>query len=399
MTNRTWTGTSTAGIFWHSRCATTSDKGNAMKRHAYCLIVAALGIAGTAHAADVGRVLLAAGDTIAVRGTQPIKLTFGSAVQDKDVLQTGAGSSLQVRFVDESIVSMKESTELRIDEFQFSGKEDGSERAFFRLLKGGLRTITGLIGRSNHKSYQLSTTTASIGIRGTDYAVTLCQGDCRNNDGSAARDGLYGRTLGQSHGTNRIDVSNERDQKSFGINENFYVADSKSVVQPLLVAPDFVSNKLEGRKSNSSSGQSSSSGTEQASTGGVAGESRPNPTPEPLPQLPYVATQQLNDQGTVAVLPPANGFVVVYPTAAGITPSVLFDDDKLSGTFNALNQLTAYGSVGTFPGGSLNSGSITDTGSLTLSNGQTFAWGRWTGPTLVTVSGGSTISNVPVLFG
>ena len=91
-------------------------------------------------------------------------------------------------------------------------------------------------------------------MRGPDYAAVLCQGDCRNNDGTLAKDGLYGRTLGQSHGTNRIDVVNEKDQKSFGINENFYVADSKSVVQPLLVAPDFVSNKLEGRKQSSGSG-------------------------------------------------------------------------------------------------------------------------------------------------
>ena len=91
-----------------------------------------------------------------MRGNQTIKLTFGTAVQDKDVLRTGAASNLQVRsFADESIVSMKEASELRIDDYQVSGKEDGSERAFFRLIKGGLRTVTGLIGRANNKAYQI----------------------------------------------------------------------------------------------------------------------------------------------------------------------------------------------------------------------------------------------------
>ena len=265
-------------------------------------VIAALGISTAAHAADVGRVLLAAGDTVAIRGNQTVKLTFGTLVQDKDLLRTGAASNLQVRFIDESIVSMKEASELRIDEFQFSGKEDGKERGFFSLLKGGLRTVTGLIGRTNNANYKLSTTAATIGIRGTDYAATLCQGDCRNNDGSLAKDGLYGRAHGMSHGTNRIDVSNERDQKTFGINENFYVADAKSVVQPLLVAPDFVSSKLEGRKLGGGKGESGGSGTEQATTGGAAAESRPSTTPAPLPQLQFVATQDLGPQGTPAAV-------------------------------------------------------------------------------------------------
>ena len=363
-------------------------------------IIAALGFAGAAHAADVGRVLLAAGDTAAVRGNQTIKLTFGSTIQDKDVLRTGPASNLQVRFTDESIVSMKESSELRIDDFQFSGKEDGNERAFMRLLKGGLRTVTGLIGRANNKNYQMSTTTATIGIRGTDYALMLCQGNCRNNDGSLAKDGLYGRTLGQSHGTNRIDVTNERDQKSFGINENFYVADAKSVVERLLASPDFVSNKLEGRKQGGSqSGGTGGSGTEQATSGGAAGESRPSTTPDPLPQLQFVATQNLNTSGTVAVLPPANGFVVVFPLPGSLVGGVIFDDDRLSATGNSLNQLLSFGSLGTFPAGSLNGGSITNTGSLTMPDGQVFTWGQWNGPTLVTLSDGSTFAGAPVLFG
>src|SRR6185503_16746178 len=370
-----------------------------LPRIAVISIIAALGFAGATHAADVGRVLLAAGDTAALRGNETIKLTFGSPVQDKDVLRTGPASNLQVRFVDESIVSMKESSELRIDEFQFSGKEDGTERAFFRLVKGGLRTVTGLIGRGNNKSYQMTTTTASIGIRGTDYSATLCHGDCRNRDGSFAKDGLYGRTHGISHGTNRIDVSNAADSKTFGVNENFYVATAKSIVERLLVSPDFVSGRLDNRKQSGTKSDTGGTGTEQATTGGAAAESRPSNTPEPLPQLTFVATQDLNAQGTATVLAPANGFVVVYPLS-GSGGKILFDDDlNLSGTFNALNQLTSYGSLGTFPSGSLGGGSITDTGSLTLSNGQTFAWGRWTGPTQVTISGGSTISNVPHLFG
>lgn len=339
----------------------------------------ALGLTATAHAADVGRVLLAAGNAVAIRGNQTVSLTYGAIIQDKDLLRTGAASNLQVRFIDESIVSLKENSELRIDDFRFSGKEDGSERGFLSLLKGGLRTVTGLVGRANHANYRLSTTTATIGIRGTDYAATLCQGDCRNSDGSLAKDGLYGRTNGISHGTNRIDVSNERDQKSFGINENFYVADAKSIVEPLLVAPDFVSNKLESRKQGGTKSASGGSGSEQATTGGAASESRPSTTPEPLPQLQFVATQDLGPQGTSLLLTPTYGIAGADNGDAGgaqVFPSQL----TLSGT--TLIGLDVTGTDGDGPFhfiGTTTLAAVVDTGSGT---GVDVHWGRWSSGTL-----------------
>ena len=375
-----------------------------MKRHLPRLIlVAALCLAGAAHAADVGRVLLAAGNAVAIRGNQTVKLAFGTAIEDRDVLRTGPASNLQVRFTDESIVSMKENSELRIDEYRFAGKADGSESGFFSLLKGGFRTVTGLIGRTNHSRYRLSTTTATIGIRGTDYAATLCQGDCRNNDGSPARDGLYGRVLGLSHGTNRIDVANERDQKSFGINENFYVADAKSIVEPLLVAPDFVSNKLEGRKQGGTKGESGGSGSEQATTGGAAAESRPSTTPEPLPQLQFVATQDPGPQGTPVVVSATPAIAIVGsffdpfnlsdPSDGGafLAPANLITDPAgASATLATSQKLIGLsvppGSDAEPGGGSSTATASTVSGSVideTVSNSLNAHWGRWTSGTFV----------------
>jgi len=376
-------------------------------------LFAALGLAVAAQAADIGRVLLAVGDSTAIRGNQTIKLAFGTLIQDKDVLHTGVASNLQVRFTDESIVSLKDNSELRIDSFQFSGKEDGGERGFFSLLKGGLRTITGLIGRSNNSNYRLSTTTATIGIRGTDYAATLCQSDCRNNDGSTAKDGLYGRVLGLSHGSNGIDVTNERESKGFGINENFYVADAKSLVEPLLVAPDFVSNKLEGRKQGGNKGETGGSGSEQATTGGAAAESRPSATPDPLPQLQFVATQSLNAQGTPVVVTsttkPTIAIVGSYfnPASTATDPddggaflttaNVLTDPAGASSTLAATQKLTGLSvpaGVSAEPGGGKGVSASTLSSSVideTVPNSLNLHWGRWTSGTF-TEENGSTVT-------
>ncbi|MBY0269504.1 MAG: FecR family protein [Burkholderiales bacterium] len=373
----------------------------------------ALGLSATAHAADVGRVLLAAGNTVAIRGNQTVPLAYGVMIQDKDLLRTGAASNLQVRFTDESIVSLKENSELRIDEFRFSGKEDGSERGFLSLLKGGLRTVTGLVGRANHANYRLSTVTATIGIRGTDYAATLCQGDCRNSDGSLAKDGLYGRTHGISHGTNRIDVSNERDQKTFGVNENFYVADAKSIVEPLLVAPDFVSNKLESRKQGGTKTAAGGSGAEQATTGGAASESRPSTTPEALPQLQFVATQNLGPQGTPLVVSATPTIAIVgsffdpldlfgnSDGGAFVVPANLTTDPAGASATLATSQKLIGLSIPPGSDAEPSSGSTTTTASTvsgsvideTTPNSLNAHWGRWTGGTFVDSSTTTITSN------
>ncbi|MDP3858880.1 MAG: hypothetical protein Q8Q73_14075 [Stagnimonas sp.] len=61
-----------------------------------------------------------------------------------------------------------------------STADSGGEtsRAFFRLVKGGFRSVSGLIGKVNQDDYRVSTPVATIGIRGTRYSARLCQGDC-----------------------------------------------------------------------------------------------------------------------------------------------------------------------------------------------------------------------------
>src|SRR4051794_41009068 len=98
-----------------------------------CSTVLILGsIAQPAMAADpVGRVLLAGGDAFAVRDGKEIRLEFNSPIEFKDVLRTGPASSLQVRFVDDSMLSVRESSEFAIEEYQFGAKPE-DQRSFFR---------------------------------------------------------------------------------------------------------------------------------------------------------------------------------------------------------------------------------------------------------------------------
>ncbi len=96
----------------------------------------------------------------------------GDTVYSGETVITEAGRA-QLRFTDGAFVSLVPNTEFAIENYRFEGRQDGSERSFFSLLRGGLRTLTGLIGHRNRDSYRLRTPVATIGIRGTLFSAAI----------------------------------------------------------------------------------------------------------------------------------------------------------------------------------------------------------------------------------
>ena len=361
-----------------------------------------LAAGASAHAgAVVGRVILAAGDVVAIRDGKEIRLAFSTAIEEGDTLRAGSASNFQVRFADDSILSLRELSEVRVDEFRFTGTADGTERGFFSLLKGGLRKVTGIIGRIANQNYRLSTPTSTIGIRGTDYAARDCRGDCRNPDGTLVKDGLYGSVLGASSGTNRVSITNDAGERVFGTSEHFYVADLNTLPQPLLEPPAFVASRLEGRGKTDE--KKEAGGTEQAISGGIQAESRPSASPEPLPRLAFVTTENLAAGGTSAVLPPPNfpaqgvGGIAYFPSSF----SSGFGFSNATLTDNGSNQLRSFAVTSPFTiSGNVGAASILDSGS-DLGAGN-LHWGRWfgTGATINSVFGPAFVnSNLHYIVG
>ncbi|MDD5329821.1 MAG: FecR family protein [Sulfuricella sp.] len=274
-----------------------------MKTKNFASLLAALGlvsIAGTAWADAAGRVLVAVGDVSAIRAGKTIALKLGSEVESGDTLHTGATSNAQIRLTDGSIIALRPLSEFRLDEYRFSGKNDGSEKGFFSLLKGGFRTVTGLIGKASRDNYRVTASAATIGIRGTNYKLVLCRKDCTNADGSEARDGLYG---GVADG--KIAVANETGDKDFGNDEFFFVASLQTPPESLVAPPDFLSDKLEGQARNGDRKGREDTGLAQTSLD-FDGRTR-IPEASNFTSLethaPYAVTEDKDVSGGSAVLP------------------------------------------------------------------------------------------------
>ena len=142
----------------------------------------------------VGRVMLAQGELSAKAETgKERKLPLGSPVYEGDTLITGSKTYAVVAFRDESRVTLQENTQFLVEQFKYN-KAKSEENAVLRLLKGGVRVVTGLIGRANHDNYKFKLSTATIGIRGTGFDA-WCNGPCAAgaaNPGATTGDPLDG---------------------------------------------------------------------------------------------------------------------------------------------------------------------------------------------------------------
>lgn len=142
-----------------------------LKNHALLVALAAayplLGHTGEAARLDFASGTVAAMNPAGV--SRPV--TKGSNISSGDTVVTGDGGRAQLRFTDGGMVSLQPGSEFKVDNYQYTGKEDGEEKGFFSLIKGGLRTITGLVGRTNKNAYKVTTSVATIGIRGTEFTI------------------------------------------------------------------------------------------------------------------------------------------------------------------------------------------------------------------------------------
>ncbi len=140
-------------------------------------------LAGTAHAQQLavvaaasapnlaGRVLFATGDVQSVSsGGIARPLSKGDVVREGELIRTGVDSHVQLRMSDDALLALRPDSRVRLHAYRFVEQaEAGGGRASIEVLVGGLRSITGAIGRNDKQNYMIRGGKALIGVRGTDH--------------------------------------------------------------------------------------------------------------------------------------------------------------------------------------------------------------------------------------
>ncbi len=126
-------------------------------------------------------------------------LRVGEAIYELDHLHTGINSYLVVGFNDETRMTLTSNSELKIKQHSYVPDTPAENSSLFEFLRGGLRLISGAIGRLNRAAFEVSTPIATIGIRGTGFDV-LCRVGCadqQNTIGEPVDQTFIGRLLNQ----------------------------------------------------------------------------------------------------------------------------------------------------------------------------------------------------------
>lgn len=132
-------------------------------------------------------------------------LSQKSEVNPGDVLTTQRDSYAQINFTDGSAATMRPNSTMKLEAYSFNKEAPQSDGLFMRLLKGGLRTVTGLIGkRGNQDAYKIGTSTATIGIRGSSGDTVACSTDCGSLDPGTYHTTYTGAYIMQNQGGEQL---------------------------------------------------------------------------------------------------------------------------------------------------------------------------------------------------
>ena len=124
--------------------------------------------------ADSTAILVASrGDVMAETAGESRTLSRGDGVNESDRVITGDKSFAILQFVDGAKVTVRPNTVLDIKQYVYSGAEGNA--ATLSLVEGGLRVITGAMAKTEPESFKVETPVALMGVRGTEFAVVLCE--------------------------------------------------------------------------------------------------------------------------------------------------------------------------------------------------------------------------------
>jgi hypothetical protein len=198
------------------------------------MVLLALIFPAVAAAQGVGTVTHLSGTLSALRGDgSRVLLSTQSEVAAGDLLITAQNTYARVKFIDGAEVVLRPNSQLKVEQYDYVEQEPEADGVLLRMLKGGLRKVTGMVGKRNRERVKLSSPTATLGVRGTHFGVLLCQGDCAGFPTVTGRplpDGLHVDVV-----VGAISLDNAGGSQVVSAGEFAYVNDS--VTPPVLVPP------------------------------------------------------------------------------------------------------------------------------------------------------------------
>jgi hypothetical protein len=143
------------------------DMGGMCKTFILGLLLAAVAFGGAEAATAVGKVNRLAGSADGTTEGRTQALAAGMPIHMDDRISTGAAARLEIGFDDGSMLRVGEKANIRIDRFVY--QPEGSTNLLQLTVAGPFRFISGKLTKIAGSEASVTTPTATIGVRGTDF--------------------------------------------------------------------------------------------------------------------------------------------------------------------------------------------------------------------------------------
>lgn len=177
----------------------------------------------------VGAVAESSGKVVAVdKSKVSRKLNKGSTVYLGDKVVTGENGFVRLRMIDNAVLDLHCYSIMVIEDYSL---DTTSRRSILNLLQGSLKKVTGKIGKMADDVYELKTPVASVGVRGTEYALRVYQ--AKGCGGTIdADEGFYLEVI-----KGIVDVHNDAGEAIIAKGETAYVPVPKAAPRKIKIKP------------------------------------------------------------------------------------------------------------------------------------------------------------------
>ncbi|MDT8281466.1 MAG: FecR domain-containing protein [Gammaproteobacteria bacterium] len=177
----------------------------------------------------VGLVDEVSGSVVAVdKSKVSRKLEAGSSVYLGDKVITGESGSVRLKMIDDAVLDLGCFSIMVIEKYALNTTNRSS---IINLLQGSLNKVTGKIGKLADDIYELKTPVASVGVRGTEYALRVFQS--KGCGGTIdADDGLYVEVI-----KGLVNVHNKVGSEVVAKGETAYVSLPKVAPKKVAIKP------------------------------------------------------------------------------------------------------------------------------------------------------------------
>ena len=145
-----------------------------MNRFVKIVLFTCFWLSGAAFAAPAGIFFEVTGDvTMTPVGKPPIKVKTGDLFETGAKMVTGPQGRATLKFEDGQVMALAFNTDFTVTNYQYVASAPAEGSVIVNVTRGGLRFITGLIGKANPAKFAVHTPTVTAGVRGSDGQVIV----------------------------------------------------------------------------------------------------------------------------------------------------------------------------------------------------------------------------------